>query len=187
MKIICGNSVHHLDCEEMSMAGWRSLRFMRVAVLCFVVVCSSLADVIDSRPNPVTGSPPPPAQADEYARMFIADLHADTLLWNRDLLRRGRWGHVDVPRLQAGGVDLQVFTVVTKTPPERRAPGPGDRHCIPGADINLVGLHSVIQMRDSTAWFDLRQRALYQGSRLREAIERSGQGRATRLMAIHTS
>src|SRR5689334_18831601 len=64
---------------------------------------------------------PPPYNASEAAkelhkRLLIADLHADTLLWNRDLLKRSDYGHVDVPRLIEGNVAVQGFTVVTKTP-----------------------------------------------------------------------
>ncbi len=51
-----------------------------------------------------------------HDRLFVADLHSDSLLWNRDLLARGSRGHVDVPRLQEGGVALQVFSIVTKVP-----------------------------------------------------------------------
>ena len=51
-----------------------------------------------------------------HKRLWIADLHADALLWNRDLNRRHRRGHVDVPRLASGNVSFQVFTVVSKVP-----------------------------------------------------------------------
>ena len=51
-----------------------------------------------------------------HEKLFVADLHADTALWDRDLLARGTRGHVDVPRLVEGGVALQAFTIVTKTP-----------------------------------------------------------------------
>src|SRR5215208_6444159 len=51
-----------------------------------------------------------------HASLFVADMHADTLLWDRDVLARSTRGHVDVPRLAEGGVALQFFTVVTKTP-----------------------------------------------------------------------
>ena len=54
----------------------------------------------------------PAAQA-LHNDMFIADLHADTLLWKRNLLERSAVGHVDLPRLQAGNVALQVFAAVT--------------------------------------------------------------------------
>ena len=46
----------------------------------------------------------PPYRASDRARalhaeLWVADLHADSLLWGRDLLRRGSQGQVDVPRL----------------------------------------------------------------------------------------
>ncbi|HET9529989.1 MAG TPA: peptidase M19, partial [Blastocatellia bacterium] len=64
---------------------------------------------------------PPPYEASSRAhelheRILIADLHADSLLWDRDLNERAERGHVDVPRLIEGNVALQAFTVVTKTP-----------------------------------------------------------------------
>ena len=58
---------------------------------------------------------------DERARALhdsipVADLHADPLLWERDwLVEEGR-GHTDLPRLQEGGVALQVLTAVTQSP-----------------------------------------------------------------------
>jgi len=63
----------------------------------------------------------PPYHASEraralHARLWVADLHADSLLWGRDLLRRSDRGHVDVPRLIEGNVALQVFAASTKSP-----------------------------------------------------------------------
>lgn len=49
-----------------------------------------------------------------HARAYVADGHADSLMWNRDLLTCSKSGHVDVPRLKEAGVDLQCFTVVTR-------------------------------------------------------------------------
>jgi membrane dipeptidase len=48
------------------------------------------------------------------ARIPLADGHADSLMWNRDLTARQRRGHVDFPRLAEAGVVLQCFTVVTR-------------------------------------------------------------------------
>ncbi len=45
---------------------------------------------------------------------LVADLHADSLLFRRDLTKRVSRGHVDVPRLREGGVGLQVLGVVTR-------------------------------------------------------------------------
>lgn len=63
----------------------------------------------------------PPYIASERARtlhadLWVADLHADSLLWGRDLLRRADRGHVDVPRLVEGNIALQVFAATTKSP-----------------------------------------------------------------------
>jgi microsomal dipeptidase-like Zn-dependent dipeptidase len=51
-----------------------------------------------------------------HAASLVADLHADSLLTGRDLLTRSSVGHVDLPRLQEGGVGLQFFTAATVVP-----------------------------------------------------------------------
>lgn len=63
----------------------------------------------------------PPYQVSEKAKqlhekLFVADMHADSLLWKRNLLEKDNIGQVDIPRLFEGNVALQAFTVVTKTP-----------------------------------------------------------------------
>ena len=49
-----------------------------------------------------------------HRQVYVADAHADALLWNRDLRVRHRRGHVDFVRLAESGVRLQVFTVVSR-------------------------------------------------------------------------
>jgi membrane dipeptidase len=47
-----------------------------------------------------------------HHRSLVADLHCDTVLYikgGRDMARRNEQGHLDIPRLQEGGVDLQIF------------------------------------------------------------------------------
>jgi membrane dipeptidase len=69
--------------------------------------------------NRVSGPALPPVSAgveNLHRSSFVADLHADSLLWDRDLSRRSSIGHVDLPRLRAGNVALQVFTIVTRFP-----------------------------------------------------------------------
>ena len=56
------------------------------------------------------------ATAGFHSSLFVADLHADSLLWKRDLSKRSSVGHVDVPRLVEGNVALQVFSATTKSP-----------------------------------------------------------------------
>jgi microsomal dipeptidase-like Zn-dependent dipeptidase len=101
-----------------------------------------------------------------HARLLVADLHADTLLWDRDLLRRGSRGHVDLPRLQEGGVALQMFTVVTKSPKNLNIERNDDR----SDDITLL---AVAQRWPPAAWGSLRARALHQATRLTAASRRS--------------
>ena len=82
-------------------------------------VLDRVAGRIEARMNPVTPGPwaAPSEQALAlHATLRIADLHADSLLFGRDLLRRSSRGHVDIPRMQAGNVALQVFSMATKTP-----------------------------------------------------------------------
>jgi len=57
-----------------------------------------------------------PAARALHAASLVVDMHADSLLTGRDLVRRSRVGHVDVPRLQEGGVGLQFFTAATVVP-----------------------------------------------------------------------
>jgi len=52
-----------------------------------------------------------------HQSMTIMDWHSDTLLWKRSLLEKSSIGHVDLPRMQKGNIAIQMFTVVTKSPP----------------------------------------------------------------------
>lgn len=52
--------------------------------------------------------------AELHRRVAVADGHADSLMWNRDLTVASTHGQVDFPRLKEAGVKLQCFTVVTR-------------------------------------------------------------------------
>jgi microsomal dipeptidase-like Zn-dependent dipeptidase len=114
---------------------------------------------------------PPPYQASDAARelhkrLLIADMHADTLLWDRDLLKRSDYGHVDVPRLIEGNVAVQGFTVVTKTPRDMNI----DRNT---GDTDNITLLAFAERWPLKAWTNLTERALYQARRLHEAAAQS--------------
>lgn len=47
---------------------------------------------------------------------FVADMHCDALLWKRDLLKDNDFGQVDIPKMLKAKVDIQAFTIVTKSP-----------------------------------------------------------------------
>ena len=57
-----------------------------------------------------------PAAARLHRELVVADLHADSLLWGRDLLRRSTTGHLDVPRLIEGNVALQALSACVRVP-----------------------------------------------------------------------
>lgn len=78
--------------------------------------CATMADRLINRVRidpPYSASPSAEAL---HRTLLVVDLHADTLLWERDLLARSSHGHVDLPRLKEGQVGLQVFGVVTQFP-----------------------------------------------------------------------
>jgi microsomal dipeptidase-like Zn-dependent dipeptidase len=112
------------------------------------------------------------ARARELHRtLLVADMHADSLLWGRDLLARSSRGHVDVPRLAEGGVALQFFTAVTSAP------------FSPNYESNPEGWDGVTAIAVAgrwppRTWRSRLERALYQSQRLRRAEARSG-GRLT--------
>ncbi|MGZ8378078.1 MAG: dipeptidase [Gemmatirosa sp.] len=111
-----------------------------------------------------------------HASLFVADLHSDLLLWNRDPLDRGTRGHTDVPRLGDGNVALQVFSTVTKTPK-------GLNYERNTADSDNITALAVLQRWPTSTWGSLRARALHQASRLAGAAARSG----GRLVLVRTA
>ena len=84
-----------------------------------VLFFAALPALVDRALNRVAG-PPPPAPSERaralFASLRVVDLHADSLLWQRDLARARGHGQVDVPRLLEGNVALQVFGIVTQSP-----------------------------------------------------------------------
>lgn len=148
----------------------RALPLAGLALAFLAVLAVGLVpSAVESRLNAVLDRDPyrPSLRARElHRKLLIADLHADSLLWGRDLLSRGGRGHVDVPRLIEGNVAVQGFTVVTKTPRFMSLEGNDDRT----DDITLLAL---FQRWPRATWGSLKERALYQARRLQEAVGRS--------------
>jgi microsomal dipeptidase-like Zn-dependent dipeptidase len=96
--------------------------------------------------------------------LLIADLHADTLLWQRDPLERAARGHVDVPRLVSGNVAVQVFAAVTKVPQ-------GLNYDENTADTDQITGAAVLQRWPFATWNSLFERARYLAGRLDRAAQ----------------
>lgn len=128
-----------------------------------------LAGQYDRMMNPYGVDPEAPAPNDTdralHRSMFVADLHADTLKWDRDLLSRSAFGHVDAPRLADGNVSLQAFTIVTRSP--LRMPW---SNSLSGSSLDTYAILSFLQGRPVR---DLRARAFHQIERFKAAVERS--------------
>ncbi|WP_017940051.1 dipeptidase [Zestomonas thermotolerans] len=145
------------------------MRKIAIALLALVVlglgVFFSLPGLLDQRMNSVANPAPYPAGASAttlHQQLFVADLHDDALLWPRDLLRRHDHGHSDLPRLLEGGVALQVFATVTKTPRDLNYERNDD------ASDNITPL-AIAQRWPVATWTSLLERALYQAKRLQRA------------------
>lgn len=117
------------------------------------------------------GAMPPVAErtAALHKSLQIVDLHADTLMWKRSLLSETDQGQVDLKRLEAGNVALQVFSSVTKTPK-------GQNYDANGADSDNITLLTVAQLQPPRTWTSLLQRSLWHAEKLR-AAEANADGR----------
>lgn len=91
--------------------------------------------------------------------LFIADLHTDSLLWKRNLLKRSDTGHIDLPRLQQGNVALQVFSATTKSPK-------GLNYASNTASSDDVTTLAVLSFWPPRTWNSLYERASFQLEKL---------------------
>jgi membrane dipeptidase len=147
------------------------LAFLAVGLAIFFFVIPQRVDRTHNFVYPGLAPARSVASTAQHTRWPIVDMHADALLWGRDLLERSSVGHVDVPRLIEGNVALQGFSVVTKTP--RGLNIDSNR-----ADSDNITLLAIAQRWPAATWFSLEERALYQARRLHEFARRSD-GRLT--------
>ena len=109
------------------------------------------------RPPPYRASP----RAMELHRsLAVVDLHADSLLWGRDLRRRASRGQLDVPRLIDGGVALVGLAAATQVPLGANM----DRN---EGRPDLVTLLAIGQRWPRATWGSRLARALHLATRLR--------------------
>ena len=125
-----------------------------------------LVDEHLNRIHPPSGKAPSAATVALHQSLWIADLHADSLLWQRNLNRDSQRGHVDFPRLQRANVALQAFSVVTKTPRKMNI----ERN---GSDTDNITALVVAQGLPPATWNSLLARATYQADELRQQAGKS--------------
>lgn len=129
----------------------------------------------EKRFNPVLTPPPydnvPAAAKALHQQLRVVDLHADSLLWGRNLLERGSVGQLDIPRMIEGNVALQMFTTVIKTPKNMNI----DHN---SAETDNITSLAMITGWPPRTWTSLKERALYQAEQLHHFAEQSN-GRLT--------
>lgn len=126
-------------------------------------------DAVERTANKVLPGPPvtvAPAAKELHDRLFVTDLHADSLLWSRDLLERANYAHVDLPRLQDGGVELQVFAAPTQVPL-------GINYEKNELDWDVVTLLALVQRWPLRTWTSPTERALHMAGKLHDFAARS--------------
>ena len=134
---------------------------------------------VDKSMNVVKPHAPYPVSdraASLHSSLIVGDWHADSLLWNRSLTELHDFGHVDLPRLQAGNVGLQMFTTVTKSPS-----GLNLEENSAEASDSITSL-ALLQRWPSKTWGSLTERALYQASKLDAAAAANPED----LMVVHS-
>jgi membrane dipeptidase len=149
----------------------KRLRWLFLPII-LIVVAWLLPGIVERRFNHTLHAPPhqPSAQAEDlHRKLTVVDLHADSLLWGRNLLHRSSTGHVDVPRLAEGNVSIQAFTVVTTSPRKLNIYRNSD-------SSDMVRYLAIFEGWPPRTWNSPKQRALYQAERLNKFAAQSGGG-----------
>jgi microsomal dipeptidase-like Zn-dependent dipeptidase len=146
-----------------------------VAVTAFLIFAPGIAERSMNKVVPVALKITPAARQ-MHLGLQVADMHADTLLWKRDLLERSTRGQVDLPRLQDGNVALQIFSSVTKTPK-------GQNYDANSADTDNITTLAIADLQPVRTWNSLLQRSLWHATKLDRFAAASGGG----LRVVRTS
>lgn len=142
-----------------------ALIFLFVLLITWFVVPGIVEDRNNKDLNPPPYKASAPAQA-LHNKLIVADLHADTLLWDRNLLERGSRGHVDLPRLAEGNVAIQAFTLVTTSPRHLNIYKNSD-------ETDMIRYLAIAQGWPPRTWNSPKQRALYEAAKLHKFAEKS--------------
>ncbi|WP_369049021.1 dipeptidase [Tenacibaculum sp. UWU-22] len=146
------------------------IKVLLILLGCYFLLTLIVPTVIDKIKNTTTLLPPYKISSEAkklYDSLnFKADMHCDALLWNRNLLTKNTYGHVDIPRLLEAHVALQAFTIVTKSPKGQNF----DKN-----DGNSDQITSLViaQGNPVKTWFNLTERALQQCKNLYKFAKKS--------------
>ena len=146
--------------------------FAGIAAVLVIVVALFLsygARFVDARMNVVLHKPPyavSPAAKALHARLRVADMHDDLLLWPRDPLVKSTVGSTDLPRLVEGNVAIEIFSTVSKTPR-------GQNYAGNSGETDNITLLALAERRPIANWTSLLERAKWTSAKAHDAAERS--------------
>lgn len=141
--------------------------FLVIIIIAAIIFFGFVPGLVDKSKNTVALKVENPPKQTWYDSIpFIADLHCDELLWDRNLLKEHNYGHVDVPRMLKANMALQVFTIVSKTPKHMNIEHNDDK-------TDNITLLSFAQLRPFNTWFNITNRALNQCKELHAFAEKS--------------
>lgn len=146
-----------------------TLGLILLLAVVYYIVLPMYVSRMDGKMNKVVNAPSHQVNATAqklHDSLIVADLHADFLLWNRDLLEKHDYGLVDLPRMQEGNLSLQAFTIVSKVPK-------GINIHKNTADTDQITLLALAQHWPFKSLSSLKERALYQAEKLHGYAERS--------------
>ncbi|MDL5510590.1 dipeptidase [Arenibacter sp. M-2] len=143
---------------------------LAVVLLLYFLATFLVSPILDKQMNLVEYNDPrqlgPEAKELYNSLGFIADLHCDALLWDRDLTKKLDYAHLDFPRMQQANMSLQAFTIVTKSPK-------GQNFKQNSADaFDKITLLNFVQGQLPDKWFSLYKRAVHQARALQEYQEK---------------
>lgn len=143
---------------------------LALLLLAYLIVIIFVPPIVDKKFNTSTSLPPYKVSAKGqkiYDNLpFVADLHCDALLWQRNLLEKTGYGHVDIPRMLEAQMALQAFTIVSKSPKDQNF----DNNT--GETDNITSL-VIAEGRPVSTWFSLKKRAIDQCEKLYDFAEAS--------------
>jgi microsomal dipeptidase-like Zn-dependent dipeptidase len=148
---------------------WTGIMLLFALIAAGIYVFVILPPKFDAEANLVTNEPLLDISDEAKAlhrQLFIGDMHSDTLLWKRELDAAVDYGHMDLPRLQAGNVALQIFSSVTKTPK-------GQNYDSNSVDTDNITLLTIAQLQPMRTWFSLYERMAWHGEKLEQVAARS--------------
>ena len=148
-----------------SRIAWGLVVVLLVVAILFFILAPAMVEKSMNKVQPVALRITPRALALQKT-LDVADMHADSLLWKRDLLSRSDRGQVDLPRLQAGHYALQVFSSVTKTPKHQN-------YDANSGDTDNITQLVMADLQPVRTWNSLLQRSLYHAEKLKRFADRS--------------